>query len=296
MPLCSLRYDASPIRVLASFFLAFLIDGMPDRCHIEIGECSNFRDLGGYVTADGKHRTRWNRLYRSDHLAKIPHDEKHIKFLTGDLNVDCAIDFRGEIERMKENYRFPGVEYVVISIEPGDVLRMLTSQVEVTVEAAEKSMIHLNELLVGTYQKDYATFMQVLLDKAPGGKAVVFHCTAGKDRTGFAAALILLLLDIPVETVLEDYLLTNRFFKPPAEHQVLALFPNMRVEKGAIDRLFYVRASYLETALRSINERYGGIRQYAQSQLSLTDAQVDLLREHYLEEISTDDCISKSTQ
>ena len=105
---------------------------------------------------------------------------------------------------------------------------------------------------------------------------LVFHCTAGKDRTGFAAALILLALGVPRDLVLQDYLLTNRVYKHPASTQHA-----LSAEVLAV--LWQVQPDFLHAALDAVDRDHGGIERYLQQRLGLGPAALKTLAERYLE-------------
>ena len=154
---------------------------------------SNFRDLGGYAGAGGL-PVRWRRLFRSDHLAGLtPKDAQQFQR----LGVTRVFDFRGEQERAAVPYELPGVTQHALTIEPTVVQRMkdlLDAGEAITPERTVALMQQTYRGFVHDNADRFAElFAHLLADDAP----LVFHCTAGKDRTGFAAALILLALDVP---------------------------------------------------------------------------------------------------
>ena len=164
----------------------------PDRS-LKLAGASNFRDLGGYTGADAR-PVRWRRLFRSDHLAALTPQDAEV-FTS--LGVTRVFDFRGRDERAAVPYELPGVAQHPLPIEPTVVQRMKD-----LLDAGQAvTPAHTVELMQETYRAfvhdnaaRFAALFQHLLDSdAP----LVFHCTAGKDRTGFAAALILLALDVP---------------------------------------------------------------------------------------------------
>lgn len=259
---------------------------MDDKRILAVGGCSNFRDLGGYQTADKKWRTRWHRLYRSDHLAKVELTEQNTRLLCETLRVRYSVDFRSQKEKKAEPYRIPGVQTTEVEVEPGDLMEILMSSKEIREPAAVEAMLTLNEWLVTRFQPQYRQFLTLVTEKGAeaADTAVVFHCTAGKDRTGFAAALVLLLLGVDRDTVMEDYLLTNKYFRPPPLDELMHSAPGgPKVEEGALQALFYVRREYLERALNTIDSRYGGILNYAKAELGCTDEAIQKLRDAYLE-------------
>ena len=176
---------------------------------------SNFRDLGGYPGHDGR-PVRWRRLFRSDHLGGLTEADKAQLVALG---LARSFDFRGEAERAAVGYQLPGLTQHSLAIEPTVVQRMqdlVDAGQSLTPAHASELMAELYRALVNDQSHRFAELFEHLLTAdAP----VVFHCTAGKDRTGFAAALVLLALGVPRDVVQQDYLLTNRVFKHPASTQ-----------------------------------------------------------------------------
>jgi protein-tyrosine phosphatase len=105
---------------------------------------------------------------------------------------------------------------------------------------------------------------------------LVFHCTAGKDRTGFAAALILRSLGVSNDDVMRDYLLTNERFKPPAR-------PGSALSPEVLAVLWRVQPDFLHAAFEVVDQDYGGLEAYFREGLALREAERERLRELYLE-------------
>ena len=233
---------------------------------------SNFRDLGGYPGQDGR-PVRWRRLFRSDHLGGLTEADK--AQLTA-LGLARSFDFRGEAERAAVGYQLPGLTQHSLAIEPTVVQRMqdlIDAGQSLTPARAAELMADLYRALVNDQSHRFAELFEHLLTAdAP----LVFHCTAGKDRTGFAAALILLALGVPRELVLQDYLLTNRVFKHPA-----ATLHTLSPEVLAV--LWQVQPGFLDAALQVVDSDHGGIAHYLQRRMGLSPAAQRTLTERYLQ-------------
>jgi protein-tyrosine phosphatase len=115
-------------------------------------------------------------------------------------------------------------------------------------------------------------FEHLLAEDTP----LVFHCTAGKDRTGIAAALILQALGVPRDVVMQDYLLTNAHFRHPP-------VPHTRTPKEALAVLWRVQEDFLTEALRAIDQDHGGVERYLTQRLGLSEAARATLRARYLQ-------------
>jgi protein-tyrosine phosphatase len=233
---------------------------------------TNFRDLGGYPGLEGR-PVRWRQLFRSDHLAGLTEADKSL--LAG-LGLAKAFDFRGLAERAAVSYELPGVAQHSLAIEPTVVQRLqdlVSSGQALTPERTAELMAELYRALVNDQSHRFAELFEQLL-QAEG--PVVFHCTAGKDRTGFAAALILLALGVPRDLVQQDYLLTNRVFKhPPAAQSVLP--------DDVLAVLWRVQPGFLDAALHAVDTDHGGVERYLSQRLGLSPAARQRLAQRYLE-------------
>jgi len=243
----------------------------PDRPLPLVG-ASNFRDLGGYTGQDGL-TVRWRQLFRSDHLGGLTTaDQAALQRLA----VTRVIDFRGLNERATEPNRLPDVLQVSLAIEPTVVQRMqdlIASGETLTVPVVTDLMADLYRALVQHQSHRYTAFFQELLH-ADG--PVVFHCTAGKDRTGFAAALFLLALGVPRDVVVQDYLLTNSLYRRPLQAQTGG------IPSDALAVLWRVQTGFLDAAFDAVNMQHGSLDAYLEDALKLGPAERRELAARYL--------------
>jgi protein-tyrosine phosphatase len=233
---------------------------------------SNFRDLGGYLGAGGR-PVRWRRLFRSDHLGALTEADKVV--LAG-LGVAKAFDFRGHAERAAAAYQLPGLQQHSLAIEPTVVQRLQDlAALGRPISAAQTAalMVELYRGLVNDQSHRFAELFEMLLDTdAP----VVMHCTAGKDRTGIAAALLLLALGVPRDVVEQDYLLSNEAFRPASlVHDTLS--------PEALAVLWRVQPDFLHAALHAVDTDHGGIERYLSRRLGLNAAARAKLAARWLE-------------
>jgi len=238
---------------------------------LELRGSTNFRDLGGYVGHDGR-PVRWRRLFRSDHLGELTRDD--VQALS-DLGLARVCDFRGARERAMVPCVMPGVTVHALSIEPTVVQGMqsllatgkaLTPQA--TVELMEQTY---RDFVLDNSPRFAALFDHLLHDDTP----LVFHCTAGKDRTGFAAALILSALGVPRTVVMQDYLLTNAHYRQPKSAVGFA-------PQDVLDVLWKVQPRFLEAALQVVESDYGSLEVYLADAIGLGSSQRKRLEQLYL--------------
>lgn len=239
---------------------------------LRLAGATNFRDLGGYAAHDGR-TVRWRRLFRSEHLAGLS-TEDHAALAA--LGVTRTFDLRGEAERAATPYRLEGVAQHALTIEPTVVQRLqelLLSGTRVTPSVVEALMQELYRGLVNDQAHRFAALFEHLLQSdAP----LVMHCTAGKDRTGVAAALILLALGVPRDVVVEDYLLSNRHYRYPPP-------PASAIPADALAVVWKVQHGFLQAALQAIDDDHGGVDRYLERRLGLSSAARDALAARYLQ-------------
>jgi protein-tyrosine phosphatase len=234
---------------------------------------SNFRDLGGYATPDGR-SLRWHRLFRSDHLGGLTAEDRGT---LAALGLKRSFDFRGVAERAAQPYDLPGLAQHSLAIEPS-VVQKMEGLAEAGVALTPERMVGLMEDLYCRLVEHDAPQFATLFEHVRQAEApLVFHCTAGKDRTGIAAALLLLALGVPRSVVLADYLLTNEVYRrPPRLH-------GGRVPEDALAVLWTVRPAFLDAALSHIDRRLGGLDRYLAQALGLDPAAREELAARYLE-------------
>ena len=232
----------------------------------------NFRDLGGYIGHGGR-PLRWRRLFRSDHLAHLtPADRSRL----AQLELARTFDFRGVTERAATPYELSGVTQHSLAIEPTVVQRMgdiAATGATLTAPLVTELMGELFRDLINDRADRFSElFAHLIASDAPA----VVHCTAGKDRTGVAVALVLLALGVSRDIVMQDYLLTNELVHDPAH-----IDSDTPLEARAV--LWRVQQRFLDTALRIIDADHGGIECYLTQRLRLSRAALDALAAHYLQ-------------
>ena len=240
---------------------------------IRLDGASNFRDLGGYTGLDGR-RVRWRTVFRADHLAGLSLAD--LQVLQG-LGLARSADFRGKLESANLAYEWPGIARHALIVEPTVVQRasaLLAAGSELTAAHAEELMQDTYRSFVHDYAPRFAQLFQLLLESRD---PLVFHCTAGKDRTGWAAALLLTALGVDEDTVMQDYLLTNQLYQRPA-----TTFAPMPPE--VMDVLWRVQASYLAAASDLVRSDFGGMEGYLRNALGIDTSARERLAALYLED------------
>ena len=245
----------------------------------------NFRDLGGYQTASGE-SIRRGLLYRSANLYNLT--DKDLQRLDR-LSLRRVIDFRADIEKAHEPDRLPvGSQIQVMAIPILDSSTDVALTLEEQIKAGKVDGIHPSELLIEAnvqlatrFTPQYQQFIHEVLEA--NGQPILFHCTAGKDRTGFAAAILLRILDVPQETVIFDYLLSNKYyFQPLRRNLILIALTKGQKIASVVGGFLEVKTAYLETAFNMIDQQYGSFDEYVRQGLDLTREQIEHLQRLYL--------------
>ena len=244
--------------------------------HIALPGTTNFRDLGGYTGHEGR-PVRWRVLFRSDHLADLT--PEGVQALSG-LGVRRSADFRGVQERSVDAYAWGGLHTHALTVEPTVVQKAFALiHAGGTLTAADSV-----ELMQETYRHfvrdntaQFAQLFHLLLEEEV---PTVFHCTAGKDRTGWAAALILEALGVARADIEHDYLLTNQFYHRPA---AMAARAAQAVPQEILDVLWRVQPSFLASAYDMVEREHGGMQRYLREQMQLDEVALRALRARYLQ-------------
>ncbi|MFT6589328.1 MAG: protein-tyrosine phosphatase [Rhodoferax sp.] len=242
---------------------------------LNLSGASNFRDLGGYIGLDGR-SVRWRKLFRSEHLATLtPQDQTVLR----ELGLQRAYDFRGVNERAATPYELAGIASHSLPIEPTVVQRMkdlLVSGQRLTELEVVALMQETYRAFVNDNAPRFAELFAHLLDSdAP----LVFHCTAGKDRTGFAAAMILLALGVPRPVVMQDYLLTNTLLR-------MDRAPAYGIPPEVMQVLWRVQTEFLDAALHAVEVDHGGAEAYLARQLGVGPSARQRLVAMYLSDVN----------
>jgi protein-tyrosine phosphatase len=239
---------------------------------INFRNAPNFRDLGGYAASNGL-IVRRGKLFRSDHLGALTAEEFSSIQTSGALRV-C--DLRGVAERTTAPCALQHATVHSLPIEP-TIVQKLNELVAAGHKLSPSDVVALmQETYRGFVRGNTHRFAELFSHLLESKEPTVFHCTAGKDRTGFAAALILRSLGVPAEDVMRDYLLTNERLKPePASRHGLA--------PDVVTVLWRVQPEFLDAAFKAVAEDYGSLEAYFREGLGLRESQRERLKELYLE-------------
>lgn len=249
----------------------------------------NFRDMGGYTTSDGL-TVKWHKLFRSGHLSALTENDQQVLL---DCGVTVDIDLRSTAELAQFPDRLPnGIWFKHLPVFDDDETEStgtaanLQRQYSSDAKSGYQQMLYVYRRLAGKQQPQqaYRQFFQYLLAHG-SDEGILFHCSAGKDRTGFAAVLLLTVLGVEPGQIVADYLLTNPLSKARVQARVQEARDAEMNDNfiQSIRDLSVVTEAYLYQALAQIVTKYGGMQQFLCRVLGLTTANVSRLREIYLE-------------
>ena len=206
-------------------------------------------------------------LYRSDHLGALDaHDAEQIRA----LGITRVLDFRGVEERTAAVCRLPGVTVHSLPIEPTIVQKLQELLAAGAPLTGAEVTAHMQDTYRGFVRHSTPRFAEFFAHLLASDEPTVFHCTAGKDRTGFAAALILKAVGVADDAVMHDYLLTNERVQLPAVSR-------MGLPREAMEVLWRVQPSFLQAAFDEAQARHGSLDGYLRDGLGLGDAQRERL-------------------
>jgi protein-tyrosine phosphatase len=248
---------------------------------------SNFRDLGGYASQDGRH-VKWGKLYRSGTFAEASRSD-----LSGvsALGLETFIDFRSSLEKTEEPNQLPDPPgFTVVEIPVlDDGNKALVGEIMDRVESGNfdsfdpnQAMLTANRQFAGEFTPQFKEFVHTVV--AADGAPVLWHCSAGKDRTGFAAAILLRILGVPQETIMQDYMASRAPALEARKSQLrkLELFKGEEAaRKLAI--LMGVEEAWLQAGFAQIDTTWGSFHNYVENGLQLSATDIQRLRDNLLE-------------
>lgn len=248
---------------------------------------ANFRDLGGYLTEDGR-MVQWGRLFRSGHLGDL---KKRDLPRFSALNICTLVDFRSIYEQERHPDSLPQPNNIrTLSLPVLDLLNAnLFKETDRRIRAREyddydpeAAMLEMYSKFPTEGQEQYRTFVHEVL--AAEGKPVLWHCTAGKDRAGFASAILLRLLGVPENQVIKDYLLSHWYLDRRRFDLFLLWVVRGKQAIRLVRTFLQVRQEWIETALRSIDRTWGDFEAYSREALQMSPADIQTLRSQLLTE------------
>ena len=261
----------------------------------------NARDLGGYEVAEGKH-VKTGVLIRAAHLADA--SDADIAYLES-LPTTLVVDFRTDVDlKGKANRDVPGARYVNLPVDASGNMAANASEEEIKKVTGRKKFEVKKVIMFAAFndkakaiaremypillfdpkcQQQFAQFLRLVVENENG--AILYHCTQGKDRTGIASALLLAALGAGRETIVADFDATNQVYeKDVKKYSRRVRFWGGKEEEIAVVKSFLgANTENFIKALDAVNQRYGSMEAYLKGPMGLSDTDILILRQRYLE-------------
>ena len=270
-------------QVVIIFFLSlpfFCVSQVTDSAlrEVKLQGAVNFRDVGGYATNDG-HHVKFHKVYRSADISKLTDNDLVI---IADKKIIDVVDLRGVNEsKMAPDKLNPGMDYILCPAGSDADLSNWMKQISTLKSGGDSMMITYysnTKFLADRYKPLFAK-----LNSLPNDSALLLHCTAGKDRTGIGTALILYVLGVPYPVIVQDYLATNYYREQDNEQKIKQMVTYMHINEEVAKDLMSARKEYLDATFDAINKQYGSVNNYLKTEMGLSDADIQTLKNKYLD-------------
>ncbi|MCC9044462.1 tyrosine-protein phosphatase [Myroides sp. M-43] len=241
--------------------------------HIVFKDVHNFRDMGGIMNKEGK-QIVWGHFFRSGHLSKLKANE--FDKVNG-LGIKTVIDLRTDKELAKKPDRIPaGISYNNVQVydDSEDMFSKTKKEVlkgKITPIQADSLVMEFYKL----YMLENPQFVKGIVDQLfDSDDAVLFHCSAGKDRTGMIGALVLSILEVDREIILSEYMLSNNYRAKEVEKLLKlakigkVIYP--KIDYQVIENFSWIKPIYIEAMFRGIEGKYGSMDNYITNGLGIS--------------------------
>ncbi|MCQ2592624.1 MAG: tyrosine-protein phosphatase [Treponema sp.] len=252
---------------------------------IKLKHIKNFRDLGGVQTTDGK-TVKSHMLFRGTTLTKLT--KKDVAKLKDENKLATVIDLRTKKETIEiPNEIIDGVQYLHMPILEEAMIGVSHEKKVHSIRSLEL-MPKMEEMYVRMVTDQYLDHLvdalRTILTFPMERYAVVFHCSAGKDRTGILAALILAFLGVDKETIIQDYLVSNKFNAMKARFVYLGCLALKRSHKFAkkVKYSLLAKRIFIESALNTLEENFGTLDNFFKLRLNFSEKEVEEIRNKFL--------------
>ncbi|MCF2489370.1 tyrosine-protein phosphatase [Dyadobacter sp. CY347] len=242
------------------------------RRYIPFNKTLNFRDIGGIKTEDGR-TVRLGKIYRSGNLAELENSEFGKLHA---LHIASVYDLRTDHEIKGKEDRLPaGVRYFhtpTVEDKDGEIAQLKTKVIngEISEKQAFDKTVQFYEDAVSVNVDALRNIMHDILES---DSTIVYHCSAGKDRTGIISALILSILKVDRKTIVNEYLLSNYYRQDRTESTLrkarLGKIIKRKMDLKAVEVFVTVDERFINASFETIDKKYGGIEKFIQNQLCI---------------------------
>lgn len=237
----------------------------------------NFRDLGGYPTKDGR-QVKWGKIYRSADVSKLT--DADLDVLTK-LNLKMVCDLRGNKEVETSPDRLPqGTERIHLPAGSEQVGNANSYVKYMTTPDRADSLMSASYTRMDHFKAKYKPmFDQLLVLKEDN--SLMFHCAAGKDRTGIGAAFILYALGVDESYIYKDYEATNEFRKG-SNSEFIKMLTSQGLSEDAARKMMAADPKYLKATFDTIKKKYGSVDRFLETEMELDDLKKSQLKSKFL--------------
>jgi protein-tyrosine phosphatase len=247
------------------------------RREIKLQGAINFRDIGGYPTSDGRH-VKWGKIYRSAELSHLtPEDLDKLQ----KLSLAYVADFRGPYEVKAAPDRIPATA-IRVSLPAGSENTGDSVYMKHLLQSAKDSGLIPFYSNISPFHDRYKPLFDELL-QVNKDSAILFHCSAGKDRTGIAATFILYALGVSEQTIIEDYLASDYYRRNANEKAIQGMMQFYKMDEATARNVLSVKESYIRATFNSIKTQYGTMDVFLEQVMGLTKDKRELLKQNFLE-------------
>lgn len=240
----------------------------------------NFRDLGGIPATLGRY-VKWGTLYRSGNLSELTDaDQRYFKH----LGIKTVIDLRNDLEIAKDPDRLPkGVNYYQYSISDKEgkaytELKRMVMKEGYRKEKAKELFVEVMAAFADSLAEDAQPIFDILTTET-GTTPILYHCTGGKDRTGFVTAIILSSLGVERDVIMQDYLMSN-YYRREINLKNVKRARLIGLDQETLEYALQVRKEYLQ-AVFDVMDEYGGTNAYLETKFGLTEEKRRHLQERF---------------
>ncbi|MEL7534284.1 MAG: tyrosine-protein phosphatase [Bacteroidota bacterium] len=260
--------------------------------HIPVEGSPNIREVGGLFTQDG-YQVKWGKVFRSGATYEIP--ESEFPFLKT-LSLKTICDFRTPAEREDEPDNWPDIDQIKLVFNTvGDTNLMQNdwlAELQKEDFNPEQILIDGNRSFVEEGTPAYTKFFELLLEEA--NYPLLYHCSAGKDRAGFATVSLLMALGVDSTQAVQDYLMSNYYRYGSDEDRLEKAATFLGAEPEKLRPLMSVKPTYIAAAFEAIRENHGSFEAYLCESLGVCSAEREKLKSMLLYDYQPDTLVQKT--